>query len=306
MNQENPFPPFQPQSWAEKNAFAHWAIAIIWLVIALILFQVVAGLVFLGLLYITGGLAAGQSTAEIFAERVDLLFIGNTSGQILIIGLATFLITRLHTSTEKNLSFLRIGWKQDSLKYILYGSLLVMAVQPAVVYLGYLNSLLPIPETLTDLQVSQYQMIRDFLSADGILWFGLLHIALVPSVCEEILFRGYVLRAFEKSWGMIVAIVVSGIIFGLFHIQLGNLMPLAALGMILALMTWLSGTIWPAIVAHIINNGAAVIVGINFPELLFREDVSDMLPPVWLLLASIIISGMIIYTMYQQSDHTEA
>jgi len=305
MNQENTFPPFQPQSWAEKKAFAHWAIALIWLVIVLILFQVVASLVFVGLMFITGDIASGQDMADILTERVDLLFIGNTTGQILFIGLATFLIVRLHTSTESSFSFLRFRWKEDSLKYILYGSLLVIVVQPVVVYLGHLNSLLPVPESLTDLQVSQYQMIQEFLSTEGILWFGLLHIALVPSICEEVLFRGYVLRAFEKSWGIIVAIIVSGIIFGLFHIQLGNLMPLAALGMILALMTWLSGTIWPAIIAHLVNNGTAVIIGINFPELLFSEDVSEMLPPVWLLMASIIFSGMIMYTMFQQSKHIE-
>ncbi len=305
MNQENTFPPFQPQSWAEKKAFAHWAIALIWLVIVLILFQVVASLVFVGLMFISGDIASGQDMADILTERVDLLFIGNTSGQILFIGLATFLIVRLHTSTESSFSFLRFRWKEDSLKYILYGSLLVIVVQPVVVYLGHLNSLLPVPESLTDLQVSQYQMIQEFLSTEGILWFGLLHIALVPSICEEVLFRGYVLRAFEKSWGIIVAIIVSGIIFGLFHIQLGNLMPLAALGMILALMTWLSGTIWPAIIAHLVNNGTAVIIGINFPELLFSEDVSEMLPPVWLLMASIIFSGMIMYTMFQQSKHIE-
>ena len=305
MNQENTFPPFQPQSWAEKKAFAHWAIALIWLVIVLILFQVVASLVFVGLMFISGDIASGQDMADILTERVDLLFIGNTTGQILFIGLATFLIVRLHTSTESSFSFLRFRWKQDSLKYILYGSLLVIVVQPVVVYLGHLNSLLPVPESLTDLQVSQYQMIQEFLSTDGILWFGLLHIALVPSICEEILFRGYVLRAFEKSWGIIVAIIVSGIIFGLFHIQLGNLMPLAALGMILALMTWLSGTIWPAVIAHLVNNGTAVIIGINLPEQLLSEDVSEMLPPVWLLMASIIFSGMIIYTMFQQSKQIE-
>jgi uncharacterized protein len=306
MNQENTFPPFEPESWAKRNGFAHWAIAIIWLVIVLILFQVVASLVFVGLMFITGDIASGQDVADILANRVDLLFIGNTTGQVLFIGLATFWVVKLHTTTESKLSFLRFRWKKDSLKYVLYGSLLVVTVQPLVIYLGHLNSLIPVPESLTDLQVSQYQMIQDFLSTEGILWFGLLHIALVPSICEEVLFRGYVLRAFEKSWGIIAAIVFSGIIFGLFHIQLGNLMPLATLGMILALMTWLSGTIWPAIIAHLINNGSAVFVGINYPELLFREDIGDVLPPVWLLLASIFISVIIIYVMFQESEHTES
>jgi len=176
-------------------------------------------------------------------------------------------------------------------------------VQPVVVYLGYLNSILPIPESLTDLQISQYEMIENFLTREGIIWFGLLNIALIPAVCEEVLFRGYVLRAFEKSWGIITAIVVSGIIFGMFHIQLGNLLPLATLGMILALMTWLSGSLWPAIIAHFINNGAAVLVGIHFPELLFQDMTAEALPPVWLLLLSIVLTVAIIKVMINQSDH---
>jgi uncharacterized protein len=305
MNQDNSHSSFQPLSWAERNGFAHWAVAVLWLIIVLILFQVVASLVFIGLMFITGDLTSGQDIADILSDRVDLLFIGNTTGQILFIGLATFLIVRLHTTTERKRSFLRLRWNQDSLKYILYGTLLVLTVQPIVVYLGHLNSLLPIPESLTDLQVSQYQMIQDFLTTDGILLFGLLHIALVPAICEEVLFRGYILRAFEKSWGIVTGIIVSGIIFGLFHIQLGNILPLASLGIILALMTWLSGTIWPAVVAHLINNGAAVVVGIHFPELLFREDIADVLPPLWLLFASIFLTVIIIYTMIKQSDYTD-
>lgn len=295
----------QQQSWAERNGFAHWAIVIIWLVFALILFQVVAGLVFVGLMLFTGDLTTTQDIPELMSSRIDLLFIGNSAGQILFIGLATFVITRLHTSGEGIRAYLRIEWNQNTLKYILYGSVLILVVQPTVIYLGYLNSLLPLPEIISDLQVSQYEMIQEFLTTDGILLFGLLNIALVPAICEEVLFRGYVLRSFEKSWGIITAVVISGIVFGLFHIQLGNALPLATLGIILALMTWFSGSIWPAVAAHFLNNGAAVVAGINYPELLFQDVTAELLPPIWLLFASIFLSVIVIYIMYSQSAFKE-
>ncbi|MCC5942288.1 MAG: CPBP family intramembrane metalloprotease [Balneolaceae bacterium] len=293
------------QSWAERNGFAHWAIVMIWLVLAFLLFQVVAGFVFVGLMFISGEFTDTSNIAELMTSRIDLLFIGNSAGQILFIGLATFIVTRLHTAGEGVRDYLRLGWGQDTLKYILFGGLLILVAQPIVIYLGFLNSLLPVPEFFTDLQVGQYEMIQQFLTMEGILLFGLINVALVPAICEEVLFRGYVLRSFEKSWGIIAAIVVSSIVFGLFHIQLGNIIPLATLGAVLALMTWLSGSIWPAVVAHFLNNGAAVVAGINFPELMFQDMTAEALPPVWVLLVSIVLSVILIVTMFRHSTYTE-
>lgn len=304
MNQpseEYSFTPTVIHSWAERNGFAHWVVALIWLVVVLILFQVVAGIVFIGLIMVTGGTIDPANAMASMTENIDLLFIGNSVGQILFLGLATFLVVRLNIGSESKRSFLRIQWNNQVLKYLLMGGLLIIVIQPAIIYLGYLNSLIPIPETFSDFQVSQYEMIEDFLRTDGIIWFGLLNIALVPAICEEVLFRGYILRAFEKSWGPIVAVLISGLIFGMFHIQLGNIFPLATLGVVLALMTWLSGTLWPAVFAHFINNGAAVLVGSQYPELLFEQMTAETLPPVWVLVLSIIFTGSIVYWMINKS-----
>lgn len=300
-SEEYSFTPTVVRSWAEKNGFSHWVIALIWLVIVLILFQVVAGIVFIGLIMATGGEIDPANAMASMTENIDLLFIGNSIGQVLFLGLATFIVVRLNIGSESKRSFLRMQWNNQVLKYLSMGGVLVIVIQPVIIYLGYLNSLIPIPETFSDLQVSQYEMIEDFLSTDGIIWFGLLNIALIPAICEEILFRGYILRAFEKSWGPITAVLISGLIFGMFHIQLGNIFPLATLGVILALMTWLSGSIWPAVVAHFINNGAAVLIGSQYPELLFQEMTAETLPPLWVLVMSIIFTVSTVYWMINTS-----
>jgi uncharacterized protein len=291
------------QSWAERNGFADWVIALIWLVVAFVLFQVSAGAVFIGLMLFSGELAEGSAVQEVMMERLDLLFIGNSTGQILFLGLATFLITRLHVPKGGVLTFLRFRWRPDTPLFLAAGALLIVVVQPVVIYLGFLNSLLPVPEHLVDMQVSQYEMFEQFLRTEGVLLFGLFHIALVPAVCEEVLFRGQIQSAFEKSWGVMYAIVLSGIVFGLFHLQLPNLFPLAALGMLLALMTWLSGSLWPAILAHFINNGAAVMLGTTYPELAFQKTTAENLPSVWLLILSIIFTILLIRFMISRSDN---
>lgn len=298
----NSFSKLEIQSWAERNGFADWAVALIWLIVAFVMFQVTAGVIFFALLLAFGEISSAAEVEQVLHNHLDLLFIGNSTGQIVFLGAATFLITRLHLREEGVAQFLRLRWKQDTPTYILLGALLIVVVQPIILYLGYFNSLLPIPESWTDLQVSQYEMFEQFLKTDGILWFGLFHIALVPAVCEEVLFRGYIFRAFQRSWGILLAIIFSGLVFGMFHLQVPNLLPLASLGILLAAMTWLSRSIWPAVVAHFVNNGGAVLLATTYPELAFGDVTAETLPSVWLLLASIILTAGVIYAMIYRTE----
>ncbi len=292
------------QSWAERNGFADWAIALIWLIVAWGLFQLIAGAVAIGLMFITGDLQSATDAEALLRSRLDLLFIGNSTGQILIIGLASAALSRLHLSGEGSLRFLRMTWSDNTPLFLLLGGLLIIVVQPAVIYLGFLNSLVPAPEWMEQMQISQYEMIKDFLTTEGILLFGILNVAIVPAICEEVMFRGYLMRAFEKSWGIIAALLISSFVFGLFHVQITNMLPLVTLGLMLAIMTWLSGNIWPAVLAHFLNNGAAVIFGSRYPELVFAEMSPERLPSVWLLALSIFLTVLIMRMMFLKSKET--
>lgn len=287
----------QFQSWVDRNGFSHWAVAMLWLLVALILFQVGAGLLIFLMIFITEGIVTQAEILDMIVSRVDLLFIANSIGQILFIGLATFIVVNLNRAEESKLDFLRLKWFDSTLKYSIYGCILIVLVQPLVIYLGYLNSIIPIPDWMNLAQEGQYEMILNFLKTEGVIVYALIAIAVIPAICEEILFRGYILRAFEKSWGILLAILVSGLFFGMFHLQAANIIPLATLGIILAVMTWSSGSIWPAIFAHFVNNAAAVVVGINFPELFSQDITYESLPPFWFLIISILLTCLIIYAM---------
>lgn len=289
-------------SWAERNGFAPWAVAMLWLVVVFLLFQGVSALLLVLLILLSEQPSDLLAIADLLMEKTDLLFVVNSIGQILFIGLATFLVVRLHASSGSRSRYLRVIPGPHTAGYVVGGLLLILAVQPVVIWLGYFNSLLPIPDSITALQESQYDMIREFLTQDGVLLFALFSVALVPGVCEELLFRGYVMRAFEKSWGIIVAIVVSGFVFALFHLQIANLLPLATLGMVLGIMTWLSGSIWPAVAAHILNNAMAVVGATYYPDLIFREMTPDILPPLWLVIPATVLAVWIIHLMIRWSD----
>ncbi len=284
-------------SWARRNGFSDAGLALIWLLLAFMLFQFTAGIVAIALIMARGELASPADMMAAMESNMDLVFIGNSVGQILFLGTVTLFITRMHTDSELSITrYVRIN--RPLPMYLVAAVVLFLVVQPLIWFLGYLNGLLPIPDFFTDLQQSQYEMIERFLSEQDSVLPALFNIAVVPAICEEILFRGYLQRSFERSFKMSTAILVSGVLFGLYHVQLQNLMPLATLGVLLALLTWMSGSLWPAIVAHFINNAGAVITLRYFPESMVSEMGTAQAPPIWLLLCSAVLTAGIIYLLF--------
>lgn len=294
------------KSWAERNGFSDWALALMWIIAAFILFQGTALVVSLVMMVVQSGSdATATEMMRQLTENLDLLFVGNSAGQIVSLGLATWYFTRLHTSKENRKTFLRFKIRPDTLQLSVVTVVLIVAIQPTVWFLSWLNALIPVPEMFTNMQNTQMQMIENYLRGDHLLILTLFHVGVVPAICEETLYRGYVMRAFEKSWGIWPAIIVSGLLFGLYHIQLSNLIPLATLGMLFAFLTWVSRSIIPAIVAHFVNNGGSVLMGTYYPESAFAEITPESMPPLWAVSLSLLITVYIVYWMYNRSEiHT--
>lgn len=298
---ERPPTPGRP-AWVDRMGLSHAVMAIIWILTALFLFQVTASVVALILLMASGDVSgAPDELMGMLMDRLDLLFIGNTTGQILFLGLATFWVVRLHIPKHERAEggarrrYLRLSMPAEPLVWVGWAALLFVVVQPVVWMLGYLNGLVPAPDSLIEMQNSQAEMIEQYLRSDGVFWIALLHIALIPSICEEVLFRGYVQRSLERSWGILPAILVSGLLFGLFHLQLTNLLPLAGLGILLAVLTWKSGSLLPAMTAHLVNNGGAVLLAVIAPDLAFAEMAADQPPPAGVFLLSLLLTSSILY-----------
>jgi len=82
----------------------------------------------------------------------------------------------------------------------------------------------------------------------------------VAPMCEEFLFRGYIFTALRGSWGLWPAAVVDGLVFGAVHASSApvlDLLPLAALGFGLCLLFRYSGSVYPGMGAHALNNAIA-------------------------------------------------
>lgn len=287
-------------SWAERHGFANWALALMWIIAAFFLFQFAAVVVFMVLVITRDGAVDPTAIYESMTNYLDLFFIGNSTGQILFLGLATWFFVRLHTSREQRREFMRFSIPPETIRNLGLAVVLILAIQPVIWFLGWLNAMIPVPEYFTNMQSSQMDMIENFLKSDHVLWLTLFHVAVVPAVCEEVLYRSYALRAFEKSWGIWPAIIVTGLLFGLYHVQLSNLLPLSAIGILLAYITWVTKSVFPAMLAHFVNNGGSVLIGTYYPESAFAEMTPETMPSIWGTILSLVISGYIVYWMYNQ------
>lgn len=82
----------------------------------------------------------------------------------------------------------------------------------------------------------------------------------IAPISEEILFRGYIFAALSKWRGWLPAATITGVLFGAVHVgsaPVADLIPLAVLGFVLCVLYRRTGSLYPCIAAHSLNNSLA-------------------------------------------------
>ncbi|MCM1124088.1 MAG: ABC transporter permease [Eubacterium sp.] len=110
------------------------------------------------------------------------------------------------------------------------------------------------PESAANVETAFVGLIGDNALA------GLLVIAVTPAVCEEMLFRGVILHSLQARYRISTAIVITAVLFGLYHMSLVKFLPTGFLGLVLCIVVWKTGSIYPAMLMHFINNAISVAV----------------------------------------------
>ena len=144
------------------------------------------------------------------------------------------------------------------------------------------------------------------------LFFILIMSAIVAGVVEESAFRGYMQKAIEQRHGPVIAILVTGIMFGLMHFSHPEttfaLMPFYILvAAIYGMLAYLTNSILPGMVLHTVGN---IFVGLDLllrgqsewqtsatPQPLIWETGADK--SFWLLSVGLIIAGTITVWAYK-------
>lgn len=91
------------------------------------------------------------------------------------------------------------------------------------------------------------------------LWQMVFFLCLMPGFGEEVAFRGLLLHGLSRRFKPLTLCLVVGLIFGLFHVVLFRIIPTAFLGVMLSAVVVLTGSIFPAMVWHALNNGMGLL-----------------------------------------------
>ena len=155
-----------------------------------------------------------------------------------------------------------------SLKHGLIALFFAVAALPMISLLAEWNKGMELPSFLASMEEMMRQMeesakeVTDqFLntSSVGMMFVNLFVIALLPAVGEEMMFRGWLQRVLGKSVNYHTAIWVSAFVFSAIHFQFYGFIPRMLIGAALGYLYYYTGSLWMPIIAHFVNNAAAVV-----------------------------------------------
>ena len=151
-------------------------------------------------------------------------------------------------------------------------------------------------ERLTGVRASLSPEIQELLRANSrlhLVWI-FFALALTPAICEELLFRGFILGRFLETGQPGQSLMMSSLLFGIFHRNLSTLLPTTLAGIMLAFAVWRTGSLYYSIVMHaVINTWAILVVNTRLGESLPWTRQPDHVPS-WLLVVcvfGIIVAG---------------
>ncbi len=119
-------------------------------------------------------------------------------------------------------------------------------------------------------------------------------VAVVPSLCEEFLFRGLAQKSFEQKYKPFLSILITSLFFGLYHFNPYGLIALITLGMYFGYAAYVSNSIFIPIILHFTNNFLAVLAFLT----LGNEELLKSNPKVTGSILSYVITFIIFLSLF--------
>lgn len=220
---------------------------------------------------------------EDMARRVTELLYENITMLTLIANLLTVLILSLFFTLRKKNPLEETMLRPVKARLLplcmLYGTALN-------IFLSVTISYLPLPESMFEALNNQYASLYGQTN----IFIEILNTAVITGIVEEIIFRGLALSRLKRGMSRGAAVVISALIFGIFHGAFIAVCYATLLGIIFALLAERHDSIVPTIVCHVFFNltsywfvtentfiilalyFAAIAVLIFGSYLLFRQD----------------------------------
>ncbi|MCO6497158.1 MAG: CPBP family intramembrane metalloprotease [Chitinophagaceae bacterium] len=252
---------------------------------------------------------------SIFAMQSELLSAENYYIAMVIQGVSTFFIFFLPA-----VSFAMICYKRASLflgtnvrtsqkQILLIFGLLVLSF-PLGGALAEINQIIPIPHEW-EVKFKEWEASREAQEAAlikidtlGKYLMSMIIIAILPAIFEEFFFRGALQNMFMR-WlrGPMAAIIVTAVIFSAVHASYYGFLVRFALGIILGIVYYQSGSIWLSAFFHFLFNGIQVTALYLFRnnEAINSKDIEQNFP-LWTGAIALVLMILLFRMFKKESD----
>ena len=202
-------------------------------------------------------------TIGAFVQRREL-YSGLLITEYILILLPCLLFLKIKRAPIKEtLRLNRIGLKQIILVIAITIFTYPLAVFFQAIFIGLLNIFKDLMPTTVPMPNDKIQYIISFFI-----------IAVSPGICEEVMFRGVIMDTYS-SLGYKKSIIISALLFGIFHFNLMNFIGPTILGIVFGIMVYKTNSIYSSIIGHTANNGIALTIGFFLNK--YQEEIDNMM-----------------------------
>lgn len=272
-------PTVAESKYPEGVKYSPVAFAVISLIGLFFLYQFVGGGI---TLFIVGG--------SITVDTVTVARVATMAAQFIFLLLPTLLLVKLQHGVFSR----TLKWRIPTAMEIILSFFGMIALLQIAEGYQYFQDKIPVPESVAPFIEMMKKMIEEtyrvLVESHSIpeLIFVIIVVSLTPAICEEILFRGLVQKNFSLGTTAVRGFVITGIIFGLYHFNPFQVVPLMALGIYFSFLQYRSQTLLVPMIAHFVNNTFSVIAAYvygfdqsSIPSLLQSEGAD--IPPLTVL-----------------------
>ena len=135
-------------------------------------------------------------------------------------------------------------------------------------------------------EIQKYATILDETLSRTPLWLSVVLVALLPAVCEELTFRGFILSGFRHSGHKWRAIAFTAFFFAVAHPIVEQKINAFFLGFLLGYLAVQTGSVWPPLIYHFVHN--ATIYVANRQGILEQVLIDDRLAAAALFVGTIL------------------
>jgi membrane protease YdiL (CAAX protease family) len=115
---------------------------------------------------------------------------------------------------------------------------------------------------------------------------------IIASFAEEMLFRGFFQGTMERLTDVTKAVMSTALVFAVVHFNPWWFLEIVLFGVLIGVIVWKSGSIFPGIAVHALKNFLAMITTNAEPQNMSWYLLKEHVHPIWLILAlGIIIIG---------------